>query len=149
MTRKKETNIGEVGQRKPFEMDEIGTQPPVEKVAETDFEHAAALEAFMNEYVTIIVAPSTEEGQLEIITPNVNGMNQPIIRGVECRVKRKYVEDLARTRTTKYDQQVQDPTRPENIQMVERSAVTYPFTVTQDDNPKGREWLQSIANQPA
>ncbi|MCK4789179.1 MAG: hypothetical protein KAV87_35885, partial [Desulfobacteraceae bacterium] len=107
-------------------LDEIGKEP-VEKVAETDFEEAASLEAFMNERVTIEVHPSAEDGSIEVVVPSVNGVNQPIIRGNAQSVKRKFVEALARSRLTKYIQKVMDPSRPENIQMEERTVLTYPF----------------------
>ena len=63
-------------------------------------------------------------------------------------VKRKYVEALARGRTTKYEQKTMDPSRPENIQMAEKTALTYPFSVLHDPNPKGRAWLKAILAQP-
>jgi hypothetical protein len=74
-------------------------------------------------------------------------LNQPIIRGRQQKVKRKYVEALARCRVTKYEQQVMDPMRPENIQMVERTALSYPFAVIEDPHPNGRAWLESILDQ--
>lgn len=125
---------------------EIGKEP-IEKVRENDI-GAQRLEAFMNEPVKIMVHPSTEEGSLEIITPSVNGVNQPIIRGQEITIKRKFVEALARNRTTRYIQQTPDPTKPENIQMKEITAVSCPFSVLEDKNPDGYEWLKNIQEQP-
>jgi hypothetical protein len=147
---KKQTEVhdGNLGPERTMDLSEIGDPGPIEKVAETDFVDAAELEAFMNEILTVVVAKSAEDGALEVITPSVNGINQPIICGEKCKIKRKYVEGLARARTIKYDQQVQDPTRPENIQMIERSAVSYPFTVIHDPNPKGPAWLAAIQAQP-
>lgn len=147
--RKETEATGDQTQSRAFDLPEAGNPGPIEKVAETDFVKAAELENFMQEMVTVYVAPSTTAGELEVITPMVNGVNQPIIRGREIQVKRKYIEALARGRTIVYDQQVQDPSRPENIQMVERAAVTYPFSVSHDPNPKGRAWLEAILAQPA
>jgi len=146
---KKQTDAHEVGQKNAFSILEAGDPGPVEKVSETNFVDQAELAAFMQEPVTIVVAPSTEGGALEVITPNVNGINQPIVRGKTTTLKRKYVEALARCRTIVYDQQVQDPTRPENIQMVERGAMTYPFSVIADPaGEKGAAWLKAILEQP-
>ena len=128
-------------------LDEIG-KDPIEKVAESDFVKVAELESFMNEKLLIEVHPTTEDGSLEVICPNVNGVNQPIIRGKSQLVKRKFVEDLARTRTTKYVQKVMDPSRPENIQMEERTVLSYPFAVMKDTNPLGYDWLKNILAQP-
>lgn len=123
---------------------DIGKQPAVEPVAENDYtKDALALEAFMNEPVTILVHPASEEGQLEVLTPSVNGVNQPIIRGQEITVKRKFVEALARCRTTKYDQII-DPIDRSNIQMRERTVVSYPFSIMADKNPKGAAWIKGI-----
>lgn len=129
-------------------LEELGAKEGIEVVAEKDFIASAKLEAFMNEKLKIMVHPDTQDGSLEVIVPNVNAVNQPIIRGQECLVKRKYVEALARGRTTKYVQKVIDASKPENIQMEERTVLTYPFAVLEDPNSLGREWLQNIVAQP-
>jgi len=131
-----------------MEQSEIGASPPIEKVSENDFIKKAELEVFMNDILTIVVHPSQEEGALDFAPPQVNGVNQPILRGVNSQVKRKYVEALARCRTTKYVQQVIDPSRPENIQMKEMTTLTYPFAVLDDPSPIGRKWLDAITSQP-
>ena len=104
---------------------------------------AAALEAFMNESVVIRVTPAREGGSLEVITPAVNGINQPIIRNQAIPVKRKYVEALASSYSITYEQKVQDPSRPENIQMVAKPVPDYPFEVV-EDSAKGKAWLDAI-----
>jgi hypothetical protein len=138
-----------LGQGKNMGLGEIGDPGPIEVATEQDIiSKAVQLEKFMHEPVTLVIHPSTEEGALEVVTPSVNGINQPIVRGVETTVKRKYVEALARGRMTRYEQQTPDPTRPENIQMLDRTALIYPFTVVNDANPRGREWLKGILSQP-
>ena len=97
----------------------------------------------MNEPVRIIVMETGEEGSLQVITPCVNGVNQPIVRGQETVVKRKFVEALARCRTTKY-QQRHNPIERDKIENVPITVQTYPFSVLEDRNPKGRAWLQGI-----
>jgi hypothetical protein len=125
-------NIGDLGQHKA-----------IEQVAENDItKDAIELEAFMNEPVTIIVHQAVEEGQLSVQTPNVNGINQPIIRGQEVTVRRKYVEALARCRTTKYTQNI-DQRDLSNIQMVEQTVVSYPFSIIKD-TAKGAAWIKKI-----
>lgn len=104
---------------------------------------AIALEAFMHEPVEIYVHPSKEKGILEVITPSVGGINQPIIRGQKKVVKRKYVEALARCHSLTYEQRVQNPSQPENIQMIEVKVSDYPFDVT-NDTKKGKAWLERI-----
>jgi hypothetical protein len=104
---------------------------------------AIDLEKFMHEMVTIYVHPTREKGTLDVITPNANGINQPIIRGVNTPVRRKYVEALARCHSIRYEQRVQNPSQPENIQMVEKRVPDYPFDVV-EDTKLGKEWLKKI-----
>lgn len=104
---------------------------------------SAELEAFMQEPVTIYAHPPRNDGELDSCTPNVNGINQPIIRGQEITIKRKYVEALARGHQSKYAQQVPDPRQPEHIQMVERKVSSIPFDVRRD-TPRGKAWLREI-----
>jgi hypothetical protein len=110
---------------------------------------ALALEAFMNEVVTIVIAESVSDEDLPVIVVGVNGINQPIVRGVPTPVKRKYVEALARAKETKYRQSLSDPSDPGSIIQVPRTALAYPFSIERDANPNGRAWLARIIQQPA
>ena len=103
---------------------------------------AIELELFMNELVTIRVFQSGEKGSLEIITPNVNGINQPIARGVPTPVKRKYVEALIQGHNISYEQEV-NQFSPENFKMKEIRTTSYPFEVL-DDTPTGRAWFKRV-----
>ncbi len=137
-----ETYVGSetIAPGKTIPLGEIGQHKAIEQVSDSlDIE----LEAFMNEPVKIMVHPSVVDGDLEVQTPTVNGVNQPIIRGMEAWVKRKYVEALARCRTTRYDQSI-DPLDRSNIKMVEKTVVTYPFSILEDKNPKGAAWIRGI-----
>lgn len=140
---------GKLGKGKTLNLNEVGDPGPIEKVAETEFhKKAIELEAFMNEYITVVVHSDTNDNAVEMPLVTVGQLNQGFIRGQNQKVKRKYVEALARGRITKYTQKTPDPMRPENIQMEERTALVYPFTVVDDPNPIGREWLENILAQP-
>ena len=143
-----EAHNDKLSKGKVLEQSELGNPGGIEKVSESDFVKKSKLAAFMNDVLTILVHPSQEEGALDFAPPQVNGLNQPILRGVNSKVKRKYVEALARCRTTKYVQRVTDSSRPENIQMKEKTTLTYPFAVLHDPSPIGREWLEGILSQP-
>ena len=147
MARQKEYDAhdGELGKGKDLELGEIGDPGPVEMTAQADLKDLE-LEAFMNEMLIVRVHEDSNDNSVEVPCPNVNGLNQPFIRGQDQKVKRKYVEALARCRVTKYEQQ-QDMNRPDNIKMVERTALAYPFTVMHDPNPRGRAWLDAILKQ--
>jgi len=122
---------------------EIGTANGIECVSDRDFTTAAGLESFMQEPVTINVHESQADGALDVICITVNQLNQPIVRGVDTVVKRKYVEALARSRDTNWGQKM-DPLEREKIQMIEKTTLAYPFSVIEDRNPNGRPWLKSI-----
>lgn len=136
-----------IGQGDPLAIGEIGKQQGVEPVAEDLAMDAIELEKFMNEVLVIVAHHDNQEGALDVINPCVNGINQPIIRGAQQKVKRKYVEVLARARSTKYHQRQMDAGDPSSLLMVPNSKMYYPFTVISDPNPKGREWLEAITRE--
>lgn len=124
--------------------------PIVETVAESrDFRQLAADEAFMNEFVTVLVHSTTDENQAPHVIVNCNGTNQPIIRGVPTKVRRKYVEILARMKETKYNQVTPNPAAPDISHMQARHGLAYPFDLVDDANPRGRAWLQNVLAEPA
>lgn len=146
---RKDFDVTDVANGKDLSTGELGNPGPIEKVSETDFVAAAELEKFMHEPVRILIHESADEDAVEVVVPQVNSMNQPIIRGQEIIVKRKYVEVLARCRITKYKQQMgTDNRHVEGINIGDRTALTYPFTVIEDRNPDGRPWLKAILAQP-
>jgi hypothetical protein len=131
-------------------MEIIDDEPVIETVAESrDFSKLAADEAFMNELVTVMVHSTTDENQPNHVVVNCNGMNQPLIRGVPTTVKRKYVEILARMKETKYTQVTRNPSAPDQIDMVARHGLSYPFDLVEDLNPRGRAWLQNVLAEAA
>lgn len=140
---------------KPLSLDEIknlneGGGLDMEQVTGVNAsDDAVELEAFMNEIVFITIPESTDEEDLPVVSIGVNGMQQPIVRGVSTPVKRKYVEVLAHAKETKYKQVLADSSDPASVQMVPRTALSYPFSVDRDDNPNGRAWLRDLLKQPA
>lgn len=145
MSKKIEANNDSLSKGRTLNLDEIGDPGPVERVTENDIVTGQyELEVFMNEPVTVMVHKDTRPGSLDVVTVNVNGVNQNIIRGHNQNIKRKYLEALARTRTTVYRQNVRDANRPEAIDMKEDNELTYHFVVVEDQNPKGRPWLERI-----
>lgn len=141
MANKKEAAVG---------VEIIDDAPVVGTVAESkDFRELAASEAFMNELVTVMVHSTTDENQAPHVIVNCNGINQPIIRGVPTKIRRKYLEILARMKETKYTQRTPNPAAPDVSEMVARHGLAYPFEVVEDANPKGRAWLNNVLAEPA
>lgn len=131
-------------------MEIIDDEPVIETVAESrDFSKLASDEAFMNELVTVMVHSTTDENQPNHVVVNCNGMNQPLIRGVPTTVKRKYVEILARMKETKYTQITRNASAPEQIDMIARHGLSFPFDLVEDKNPRGRAWLQNVLTEAA
>ena len=128
-------------------LDDTPTIDPVSQVA--DLRERAASEVFMNEMVEVMVHSSTDENQAPHVILNCNGTNQPILRGVPTRVRRKYVEILARMKETKYSQVTRNPAAPDQIDMIARHGLAYPFELMHDDNPRGRAWLSNVLAEPA
>ena len=164
MSKQKEVYTGEYatpekrkplgGEFNPFAVDEIGDpladdgRPEIERVKAEDLKDAADLEAFMHELVLIRVSEPQSENDQPVACVQVNGVNQPIPRGFPVRVKRHFVEALARTTVDRVDIELTDPLDPSRREVVQRTHRTYPFMVL-EDSARGRVWLDKILRQPA
>lgn len=145
---KKEIEAGEVAQRGAIEMAEIGGDHTVEKVAYTEFgKEAQELERFMNDTLVIVLAHGQKEDN-KYQLPMVNNKNQPIRRGMKQKVKRKYVEVLARARTETFTQVQGRADDRSSLKMVPEMVMKYPFVVVEDPSDIGAEWLRNILDQP-
>ena len=142
----RETTVGgDVKESSAQTIPELSTNQLLEQVDGNalGLKTAIELELFMNEKVEIYLHADREEGALEVINPAVGGTNQPIVRGRNSVVKRKYIEALARCHTIKYTQAAPDPSRPENISLIARKIPDYPFDVVTDTR-RGREWVKQL-----
>ena len=146
---RKEFDVAKNVSGPPIELAEISNhEGGIEPTSMNDmFKDSIELEAFMQHKLVILVFDDNSEGALKIIRPEVNGVAQPIIRGAKTKVKRKYVEVLARGISTKFDQRQQDPSNPASLKMYPMDRTTYPFSVLFDPDPRGPEWLQNILNE--
>lgn len=101
--------------------------------------------AFANEKVTVTVHESTEKNAEPIVEVFCDGIPQRFIRGQAQEVKRKFVEVLARARSTSYSQREErDGGFVEGSVFDPHTALRYPFSVNHDPNPRGADWLKSI-----
>jgi len=68
------------------------------------------------------------------------------VRGMTQKVKRKYVEILARARQTSITTQVvaQDANGETVNRVNKHTAVRYPFSVMYDPSPKGGAWMKQL-----
>lgn len=100
--------------------------------------------AFMEEMVGIVVAETTDHLAAPIPEVWNGGRVQRFLRGEEIMVKRKFVEVLARCKRTTYTQKkVKDDEGNDTYIQIPKTALMYPFVVTQDTD-KGKAYLKKI-----
>lgn len=144
---------GQAGQDTPRIMSTVGPAALSEAVVEPVpnmigiKEHAEAL-AFNEELIEVVVSPSTDRYAENPVYSAVNGRNQFFFRGQPQVVKRKFVEALARARTTAYTQdEFIDAKGNRAVRNIPSTSLAYPFQVLRDENPRGRDWLRQILAQ--
>lgn len=144
MARHTEAHSDKLGKENALNLGEIGDPGSVQQASERDID----MTAFMEDVLIIRVQHDKTPGSIPTVAPEVNSVRQNIIRGVDSKVKRKYVEALARSRVTDYEQITPNPADPSNIQMKPTTTLSYDFVVLHDPHKNGREWLDNILAQP-
>jgi hypothetical protein len=122
----------------------IGT-PQLIQVAERmpDPEKAANL-AFMDEMVTIRIGTASDPNAEQVFELNIAGRSELFRRGETKRVRRFYVDHMARMKVTAYSQK--EVFNAEGIKQylnVPHTALKYDFAMVRDDNPMGESWLKA------
>ena len=107
-------------------------------------QEAFAMEAFMNEPVTILVNPSQNPEDPKLVQVGVNGIIQFIPRGEPFTVKRKYVEVLARAKRTDFHQTLDERLGERMNHLQAMHSLRYPFSVIEDRNRHGGAWLIAV-----
>lgn len=124
--------------------------PRMVSVAEPDDLSQNRIEqaSFMEELLEILVhEPMEGSGEGFVILPSVNCVMQPILRGHPQKVKRKYVEILARCRRAGISAWGYKDGTGEAVNDFRKStrALEYPFQVLHDPSgQKGAAWLAKI-----
>lgn len=106
-----------------------------------------SMEAFMNETLLIMVQSSGAENETPLVYVAVNGQSMLLPRDEPIRVKRKYVEVLARAKKTEFDQVLDMRMGEEMNRLIAKNSLKYPFTVISDPNPRGVQWVQEVLAQ--
>ncbi len=124
---------------------EIGGHAGIDVVDKPMPSDALDAEAFMNEMVTIVVNPSQDPDDPQLVQVGVNGVNQFMPRGEPIAVKRKYVEVLARAKRTDFAQQLDERLGEAKFNLLRTMhSLKYTFSVLEDRNPRGRAWLTGV-----
>lgn len=146
-----EVSANTVNPGKIVDLDDIG-KGSLDKLTDTEFyPEAIALTEFMNQYVTIRVDPPRDQNDYSIFPVSVNTRFQPIIKGADQRVRRKYVEVLFRCRNTDYYQPKSDKGFLVNVdtinQLVPTNKLVCPFMIIEDKDPRGKAWSDHLRNE--
>jgi hypothetical protein len=101
--------------------------------------------AFMEEYVDILVAESSNPNDQPVFQVSVNGRQIWILRGEVTRVKRHYADKLGRTRNEEVKVSAARNADGEVVnRTVKSNALAFPFSVVEDRNPLGKAWLAKL-----
>lgn len=139
-----DTTDAYLGNANPLTIGEIGRgdEDTIEPV--NDF-GVVEQEAFMNEVLTVVAMSTGKDNEARLFKVGVNGVNQFFALDTPQEVKRKYVERLARMKETNFDQALDDRFGEESFNTItRRHALTHPFQVIYDPNPKGPAWLKGV-----
>lgn len=133
-----------LGQEQTGAIGEINSVAGIDVVDKPMPKEALEMEAFMNEPVTIIINPSHDPDDPKLVQVGVNGVNQFIPRGEPIAVKRKYVEVLARAKRTDFHQTLDERLGEAMNHLRSMHSLRFPFSVIEDRNRNGGEWLKAV-----
>lgn len=112
------------------------------------FKDRADLLAFLDEECEVIVAKTNDPNADPCPGFWVNGRSQYFPRGVRVKCRRLFVEKLARTATTTYQQEEYlDGKGNRAMRNIPTTSLAFPFTVVHDPNPRGHAWLENILGE--
>ena len=141
---------GKVGQDAPRYIPTTGpavaTEPEIEPIVLESQLKQDKIEklAFMEEMVEVTVLPSNEKNAAQIVHVENNGRRQFFVRGRPQRVRRKFVECLARAKHTNLSTDISlDPSGEPLNRITPTTGLLYPFQVN-EDSARGRAWLQEV-----
>ena len=150
-----ETEEEKVGQDRPRNMKTRGPareslEPSyIERVDKPVSKSKLDMLAFMEEMVTVMVHDSTNPND-DPYPEVINGGDrnrQYFIRGREQKVRRKYIEVLARMKRTTYTQEkYKDGNGDDAYRQIPHTALRVPFSVT-EDSERGKQWLRGILSE--
>lgn len=130
----------------PLDLSRHRVQDTIEPVDGPVISDEVAMTAFMEEPVTVMLEHTNERYQAPIVGPfGVNGEHLWFPVGVPVKIKRKFLEVLARAQPWEVRTHHQDATveRPIN-EVLRTQRKRYPFSLIADENPKGRDWLRKV-----
>ena len=126
--------------------DEMFDDEQIEIIDEAAFKESIEREKFMREELLVEIHESANPNAEQFIQTYVNGVAQFFERGKTMKVKRMFVEALARAKPyTMQTPEYIDSNGNRSTKIVKTSALAYPFAVLSDPSgERGRRWLENI-----
>ena len=116
-----------------------GSIAAIDKPLESDYVQALA---FMEEDIVVMVAETEDQNAENPIIVGNNGIFKVFFRGHPTVAKRKFVDCLIVKSSRVTTPEVTNHGGERENQIKQHAAHKYPFTVVEDRNPKGNEWLR-------
>jgi len=117
----------------------------IQRVDGPQWKDKAALLAFNESKIEILVHDTTDKNESKIVETWVDGRPQRFMRNRAQIVRRKYAEALARAKNTAFSQEnFKDGQGYDAIRNHEHTALRFPFSVIRDPHPNGAAWLRAL-----
>jgi len=104
--------------------------------------------AFMEEVMEIMVLETSDENAENPVLVGNGGQFQQFFRGFPTQTKRKFVDSLIVKTSRVTTPKIRNGAGEDSFAIRQSSAHKFPFTVIQDGNPKGAEWLRQRLASP-
>lgn len=99
--------------------------------------------AFMEDELTIVVGETTDKNAENPVPCGVNGDVRKLTRGVEYKLKRKFVDSLIKAEDTVRTVQYKDKDGVDQTKIDKAHALKYPLSIIHDPaGDVGRRWFQ-------
>ena len=124
-----------------------GIEIDTDRVISTD---ALDHEAFMRDELEVFFQEPNNENEASFVEVNVNGDYRMVIRGNTAMLRRYHVAVLAQAKQSRVRQRkIVSPDGSMGFQEENVLALTYPFQVMNDPNPRqGVPWLKKLLSNP-
>lgn len=124
-----------------------GVEIDTDRIISTD---ALDQEAFMRDELEVFFQEPNNENEASFVEVNVNGDYRMVIRGNTAKLRRYHVAVLAQAKQSRVRQRkIVSPDGSMGFQEENVLALTYPFQVMHDPNPKqGVPWLKQLLSNP-
>jgi len=125
------------------------THRQIEVIPESKMARKAADEAFMNEYVVVLIEQDDDPDAPVFLPSGHNGLMQYVQRGIPQKIKRRFLYSLiAGKKTAQASQFGKDGSGKEYNRLTGRTSTTHRISLL-EDTPEGRkkfaEWMQMKA----